>query len=76
MNDERVPLPRDENRFRYLSHEPAPHELGIPDGYSEPFDMRTTRERIAERQKWLAETECCPNCRGLGRVTKGTTESI
>jgi hypothetical protein len=44
----RVNLP-DDHPFRYLSPEPAPHELGISADYEAPLDLRTTSEMMADR---------------------------
>lgn len=51
MSDDKRPLMRDENRFRYLSPEPAPHELGIPADFTAPLDIRTTVEIMADRDE-------------------------
>lgn len=56
-----------ENRFKYLSNEPP---AVIPVGTFEPFEFKTTRERMAERAKWIASTKTCECCKGLGRVPK------
>lgn len=58
----------DENVFRYLSHEPAPNELGIPPDTKLPLDLRTTVEIMEERREWLANSKTCPCCGGKGRV--------
>lgn len=64
-----------ENMFARLSPEPAPHELGIPDGYSAPLDIKTTTERMAERDAWFAATVRCPCCEGKGRVLKDRADA-
>lgn len=51
------PVPRDDNYFRYLSPEPAPHELGIPDGYSAPLELKTATEMMADRAIARAERQ-------------------
>lgn len=66
------PIDRDENRFRYLSNEPL---AVIPEGTSTPLEFKTTHEMMAERDAWLAETEICRCCGGLGRTPLAKTAS-
>lgn len=58
------------NKFRYFAPDPP---ASIPAVISEPFEMKTTRERIAEREAWIASTEVCQCCGGKGRTTPAVT---
>jgi hypothetical protein len=55
----------DDNHFRYFAPDPP---ASMPEGTMEPLVIKTTAERVAERQAWLAKSETCPCCKGLGRV--------
>lgn len=65
------PVTRDNDRFRYLSNEPG---AVLPEGYCMPLEIKTTTERIAERQQWIASTEVYRCCGGIGRTTPSVSE--
>lgn len=59
------PIIRDDNYFRYFAPDPP---ASIPEGTSMPLEIKTTAERVAEREAWIAATEKCKCCGGLGRT--------
>jgi hypothetical protein len=58
-------LIRDDNHFRYFAPDPP---AVIPEGVSMQLEFKTATELVAERKAWIAETETCRCCGGLGRT--------